>query len=564
MNKKIRDMIDEIFSDMKMSPENLALRDEMLANAQARFEDAVNSGRGEEEAFEEVASSLGDVQNLLKEMNSRKKESAPKEKNSNAVPDLGEALGKAVDALGEFGKQLGPQMEKLVRQANDATGNVFSEIGKATVKGVMDASKAAGEMFGKMQEDLFSFGKEKELTAEEMLKRAQELRVQAEVKQKADDQEGARLLRRKAYELETKAAAMKAEEEKAAAEAAAKAAGEAAEAAEEAEKAEAAEETAAEEPELEPEVEAVIREAEDVLEKEPAEAQTGEEEKEEPESSLQRSFGKDSIRKISVEVDADDVEIIEGCYENVSVDWEYDAKGGAEPALVADGSTLTIKKKNPDVFKTFFSAFQKKGGTLTIRVPLGSLERFTANTTSGDIRVEGVTGKMVSVSTVSGNVFVKTGLVREEMAANSVSGDLDVEVVTQKVTVTTVSGNMSVSAKANVISTRSVSGNMEVDGVYNSIHLDTVSGDIQLLCTEVPTERIKITTLSGNAHLAVPEDIRGFKAEASGIHASIQNEFGPNRYGTCALPISFESMSGELNISKLTTVFDIHAEPLEF
>ena len=36
MDKKIRRLIDDIFSDMKMTADNLALRDEMMANAQAR------------------------------------------------------------------------------------------------------------------------------------------------------------------------------------------------------------------------------------------------------------------------------------------------------------------------------------------------------------------------------------------------------------------------------------------------------------------------------------------------------------------------------------------------
>ena len=71
MDKKIRRLIDDIFSDMKMTADNLALRDEMMANAQARYEDSVRQGKTEEEAFAEVAASLGDVQSLLKEMNAQ-------------------------------------------------------------------------------------------------------------------------------------------------------------------------------------------------------------------------------------------------------------------------------------------------------------------------------------------------------------------------------------------------------------------------------------------------------------------------------------------------------------
>ena len=47
MDKKIRRLIDDIFSDMKMTADNLALRDEMMANAQARYEDSVRQGKTE-------------------------------------------------------------------------------------------------------------------------------------------------------------------------------------------------------------------------------------------------------------------------------------------------------------------------------------------------------------------------------------------------------------------------------------------------------------------------------------------------------------------------------------
>ena len=36
LNKRIRSLIDEIFSEMRMTAENLALRDELMANALAR------------------------------------------------------------------------------------------------------------------------------------------------------------------------------------------------------------------------------------------------------------------------------------------------------------------------------------------------------------------------------------------------------------------------------------------------------------------------------------------------------------------------------------------------
>ncbi len=43
--------------------------------------------------------------------------------------------------------------------------------------------------------------------------------------------------------------------------------------------------------------------------------------------------------------------------------------------------------------------------------------------------------------------------------------------------------------------------------------------------------------MSANVHGRSPGDIRGFVADISGMSGKVVNEFGPNRYGTCALPI---------------------------
>ena len=96
MNKQIRRMIDEIFADMKMTADNLALRDELMANAQARFEDSVRAGKTEEEAFAEVAASLGDVQSLLREMNAEKPEDSAGTESRRTVSLTGFWTGKSI------------------------------------------------------------------------------------------------------------------------------------------------------------------------------------------------------------------------------------------------------------------------------------------------------------------------------------------------------------------------------------------------------------------------------------------------------------------------------------
>ena len=170
MNKRIRSMVDEIFSKMQMTAENLALRDELLANAQARYEDVVGSGKTEEEAFAEVAVSLEDVHELLLEMNGgaaqedapaaeeapEAQESAPEaeqpQEGDKVDIDLGETLNKAFSALGSFGKSIMPQAKKLVREVDQATGGALKSVGKAVNKTVKDAQKVAGEAIDKMSE----------------------------------------------------------------------------------------------------------------------------------------------------------------------------------------------------------------------------------------------------------------------------------------------------------------------------------------------------------------------------------------------------------------------------
>ena len=88
MNKRIRSMVDEIFSEMKMTAENLALRDELMANAQARYEDSVAQGKSEEEAFVEVAASLEDVCGLLEEMKRMDEQQPSDAPQEETVPEL--------------------------------------------------------------------------------------------------------------------------------------------------------------------------------------------------------------------------------------------------------------------------------------------------------------------------------------------------------------------------------------------------------------------------------------------------------------------------------------------
>ncbi|MBE5798231.1 MAG: hypothetical protein E7327_12795, partial [Clostridiales bacterium] len=437
MNKRIRSMIDEIFSEMKMTAENLALRDELLANAQARYEDVIASGKTEEEAFAEVAASLEDVNDLLHEMNGggaaepktseipeapeaseapeapeAPETAQPQEEKKVAELDLGETLNKAFSALGSFGKSIMPQAKKLVRDMDDATGGALKNMGRAVNKGVKDARKAAGETIDKMSdmtgELVFDFGKREEpkksadKTPDELREEAKDIRAEAQFKKVTGDQAGADELFARADALDTQADAL---EQAQAMEEAAKAAAEAA--AEEAVWADDADEvfdttgwSAPAEDEavitLEEKHEPLLTDDGDVnedaftkvvdqIERETKQVLNSVDEKiddlfggrEEPAQDAEYTvhgeataagslvFPAAGLHAVDIELDADDVriELAEGSL--IETGWQAQNVEG-EPEIVMEGHKLKIRRKNPDVFKTFFSVFSKNGGQITV------------------------------------------------------------------------------------------------------------------------------------------------------------------------------------------------------
>ena len=578
MNKRIRSMIDEIFSEMKMTAENLALRDELMANAQARYEDSVAQGRSEEEAFMEVAASLEDVYGLLEEMKrmdaqpkaAQEQETVPELKTGteeeaeeaageeageeaaqeqNAPQtDLGDALNKAFTALGDFGQAIMPEARKLYGQMDDATGGVLGKLSRAARKGMRDAQKAAGEAIdrfaGEDGELVFDFGANKEAEPEKAAKEPDAPETDLE-----DAMEDARR-----------------EAERAAREAAGETAGE--EAPEtDGEAAPETDEEAAADTDGEPDEEAfakavdeMTREAEEVIHQAAQAARDAAEgaaeyvvrDAGEPVSGG-KTFPAAGLHRIDIQLDADDVEIVPTDGTDVETLWEAQS-ADSEPIVTMSGHTLTIRRKNPDVFKTFFSVFQKAGGRITVRVPRGYAASCAITTTSGDVRIGDLDVDDVKVNTTSGSVRVEPDAKTRagDLSVTTVSGHATVSACADMIAVTTVSGGQFISCDAHKVDVNVVSGRVHVEGACDEWEVSAVSSDVELLCTVAPTKKVQISSVHGDVRLALPGDIRGFVAESSGaLGCEIVNEFGPNRYGTCGLPIRMETMRGKLIITRL-------------
>ena len=573
MSKRIRSMIDEIFSEMRMTAENLALRDELMANALSRYEDTVSQGRSEEEAFEEVASSLEDVQGLLEEMNrmdeqqTQSEEDAPElktgteENAADEMPktDLGDALNKAFSALGDISQAIVPEAKKLVREVDDVTGGVLGKLGRAAKKGVLDAQKAAGDVLDKLSKEqgelVFDFGpkkreeKEEEFASESggdapepseteeaaceaavLREQAKDLRAEAAIKDVTGDREGAQKLLDRANELETRADAMEQaaemEEIRAAAREAEKVIHQAEDSAED-----SADETAGR---VMDEAEYIVRGA-----NEPVSGGT--------------SFPAVGLHEIDIQLDADDVQIIPAQGNQIEMLWEARNVDG-EPVVTMENHKLVVRRKNPDVFKTFFSVFAKEGGKITVCVPIGYAAAYKIHTTSGDVQLRGVDVDEVQVNTTAGCVRLEpdTKTRANRIAVTTVSGHATVSACAEDVAVTTVSGDQFISCDALKVDVNVVSGKVHAEGACEEWEISAVSGDVEMLCTVAPTKKVLISSMHADVRLALPDDIRGFTAEVKGpLGCELVNEFGSNRYGTCALPIRMETMRGRLMITRL-------------
>lgn len=561
MDKKIRSMIDALFVQMQMTAENLALRDEMMANALERYEDNLAQGRSEEQAFAEVAASLGDVQAMLEEMNAMsanaagqaqpeqeaKKEEAGQEEpdqaetteaaqqaDGSAMPDIGEALSRAFSALGGFGQTIMPEAKKFVGQMDDVSGGMLSKLGKATKKGLRSAQKAAGEAIDRLSREngelVIDFGANCEARQDEN----GEEKAEAEPEGKLENE-----MEESVPECEVPA--------------------------EEAAQPDQGAPYMTDDGEIDQEVfarevddlardaqEAIQQAAKMVREKAPEAESDDVRDDDEPRSSVQY-FPADGLRRIDVQLDADDVEILSGDGERIEIYWEAKNVEG-EPVITCDQHELTICRKNPDVFKKFFSVFEKECGGITVRVPRGFAANIAVSTISGNVSLRGVDMDDAKVKTISGSVRIEpdSKACAKNIAATTVSGHVTIRACADTISVSTVSGGQYIDCNAHRIDVNVVSGKAYVKGAYDEWKINAVSGKAELLCTAVPAKGVRISSVSSKVCLALPREIRGFDVEATdALGCKIVNDFGPNRYGDCSLPISVETVNGKLHITQL-------------
>lgn len=159
---------------------------------------------------------------------------------------------------------------------------------------------------------------------------------------------------------------------------------------------------------------------------------------------------------------------------------------------------------------------------LHLRIPeSASIE---IETVSADINVEGSSGKMILVNTVSGDVEMSGSPQRLEI--HSVSGDLEFEGPVSRSSVESVSGEITLHGLSGEISVQTVSGDVALTaGEVSQARFEAVSGGMNLDLSVADGGRLIGESMSGDIVLRLPASQQGaFSAQT--FSGDIRSDFG--------------------------------------
>ncbi len=212
-------------------------------------------------------------------------------------------------------------------------------------------------------------------------------------------------------------------------------------------------------------------------------------------------------------------------------------KGTERLEFEASGDRTTIKVVLPK------NAHNVDGSDLEIRVPAGS--RLDVNTVSADITASELTGPL-ALQTVSGEVSA-TGPARE-VDAQSVSGNIKVDTGAAKINAQTVSGTVTAKSASSPqdVALESVSGDLRFEGGLaqgGSFTASTVSGSIKAALPSGLAADFSLGTFSGNLETAFGDKRTASPEDHAGKHLTFTTGSGGAR-------VKVKTFSGNVSLTK--------------
>lgn len=129
------------------------------------------------------------------------------------------------------------------------------------------------------------------------------------------------------------------------------------------------------------------------------------------------------------------------------------------------------------------------------RLKINVDNRRSRNVDSTELMLMVPRGASVSASGVSADIYV-SALDNDKLTANSVSGDVIVDIESDRISIESVSGDVTFNGRTQRISAESVSGDLDLSGISGEITATTVSGDMELQAGLIDNGRLE--TVSGD------------------------------------------------------------------
>lgn len=262
-----------------------------------------------------------------------------------------------------------------------------------------------------------------------------------------------------------------------------------------------------------------------------------------PAQAAEKSLPADGLKSVSVESLSGDVTVRGAAQKTVRVTWD-ESEGPAE--LTVEGDLLRVTGADRSKLRT----------DVTIELPQDL--RLSVSSVSGDVKVEGLTERIKLVS-VSGDVRLRALGGGAEI--KSVSGEVLIDDLSGDLSIKSVSGDVradKVNAPLSEIKTVSGSIKLIPTGPIQRARLATHSGDVELRGALAPDADIKAKSFSGDLTLRFPEGT-AFDLEAASRSGSVQidhkiqtEERSENRVrgraGNGGAALELETFSGDIRV----------------
>lgn len=287
------------------------------------------------------------------------------------------------------------------------------------------------------------------------------------------------------------------------------------------------------------------------------------------------SFEPEDILSIDAQLTNCDVEVrpSEGSF-------SLETRGEIFSELQPDGTLRLWQKKSTDKifenidweqsfnsFESFGDALNRLGRNLSslfsrsftvngsesrvlLCIPSSSHPGVQIRTTSGDILwSEVVPGQDFSLASTSGDIRVRLdrSYLMPKAAISTTSGDAEVTLSAEDVSIVTVSGDLSWEGNAHEAVFSSTSGDLEVTGEVQHLEMNSTSGDLSLHLTEGAVLNASFNTVSGDIKIRLPAAVNAVNAELNSVSGDLRLR-GIDRDEASPVQIEANTVSGDLKI----------------